>query len=65
VVKRLERWFDKHCDGEWEHYNGISIQSSDNPGWWVKIDLSGTPLEGKTFAPVKRGDVADLDPKPP
>ena len=53
------------CDGEWEHRFGVSIQSTDNPGWWVKIDLVGTPLERKPFSPVGSGDFESLDPRPP
>ena len=28
---------------------GVKIDTLDNPGWGVKIDLSDTQLEGKTF----------------
>jgi hypothetical protein len=35
----LEEWFASNCDGEWEQTQGVSIQTTDNPGWWVKIDL--------------------------
>lgn len=65
TLKRLQAWFSSECDGDWEHQRGISIQSTDNPGWWVKIDLLGTRLQGKHFNPVKRGDVPSMDPSPP
>lgn len=65
VLHKLQAWFQAQCDGEWEHHRGISIQSCDNPGWWVKIDLSGTPLERKSFSPVQRGDAGSMDPQPP
>jgi hypothetical protein len=38
----LEDWYKKQCDGEWEHRYGIRIETLDNPGWMVKIDLKGT-----------------------
>jgi hypothetical protein len=50
----LQQWYLKQCDGEWEHRCGVKIESCDNPGWWVKIDLVGTALEGKRFEPIKR-----------
>ena len=65
TLQRLQAWFEKHCDGEWEHHHGVSIRSCDNPGWWVKIDLAGTRLEGQSFTPLQRGKVASLDPRPP
>jgi hypothetical protein len=55
LLARLQDWYTRHCDGEWEHSEGISIESCDNPGWWVKIRLKGTPLEQATFAPVSEG----------
>ena len=38
----LEDWYQKQCNGEWEHKYGILIETLDNPGWIVKIDLKGT-----------------------
>jgi hypothetical protein len=58
-------WYGAQCNGEWENRYGVSIQSCDNPGWWVKIDLADTLLETRSFAPVKRGEVESLDPQPP
>jgi hypothetical protein len=49
----LQKWVKRHCNGAWEHSNGISIMTCDNPGWWVKIDLVGTLLEGKPFEAVR------------
>jgi hypothetical protein len=64
ALQQLQAWFAKRCDGEWEHDHGISVQSTDNPGWWVKISLSGTPLASKPFDEVRRGDLS-MDPQPP
>ena len=44
----LQRWYVGQCDGEWEHSYGVTIDTLDNPGWTVRIDLTGTPLEGAT-----------------
>jgi len=35
----LQAWYVSQCDGDWEHQNGISISTLDNPGWEVTIDL--------------------------
>jgi hypothetical protein len=55
TLARLQAWYTHQCNGEWEHASGISIQSCDNPGWWVKIDLAGTPLEAATFTEIAEG----------
>jgi hypothetical protein len=36
----LQAWYVSQCNSEWEHHNGISISTLDNPGWRVKIRLS-------------------------
>ena len=38
----LEQRFRALCDGSWEHHNGIVIDTLDNPGWRVRIDLRET-----------------------
>src|ERR1051325_5953890 len=48
----IEAWFRTQCNGEWEHTHGISIETLDNPGGGVKIDLKGTPWENNTFEEV-------------
>jgi hypothetical protein len=66
IFADLQEWYISNCNGEWEHHHGISIESCDNPGWWVKIDLTGTELLNKQFESVIRGDVhGNLDPQPP
>ena len=66
ILDDLQKWYISNCNGEWEHQQGVSIESCDNPGWWVKIDLTGTELLNKPFEPVVRGDViGNLDPQPP
>lgn len=43
----VQAWYAAQCDGEWEHRYGVVIETLDNPGWSLKVDLVGTPLEGK------------------
>lgn len=44
-IEWLEQWYEEACDGDWEHLYGISIDTLDNPGWKVKIDLRETAYE--------------------
>ncbi|MFZ0565982.1 MAG: Imm53 family immunity protein [Chlamydiales bacterium] len=45
----LLKWFANQCDGDWEHGNGIKIETTDNPGWYLNISLCETELEKKDF----------------
>ena len=65
TLTELAAWFQAQCNGEWEHNFGVNVQSTDNPGWWVTIDLRGTALEHKPFPPVLRGNFDSGDPQPP
>jgi hypothetical protein len=49
----LQQWYLAHCDAEWEHGFGVTIDTLDNPGWSVKIDVEGTELASTPFEPVK------------
>lgn len=44
ALARLMRWYESQCDGEWEHEFGLKIESMDDPGWWVRIDLAYTGI---------------------
>ena len=48
-IKWLEEWYKSQCDGEWEHLYGVKIDTLDNPGWRVTIDLVYTELENKKY----------------
>lgn len=39
MIKWLQDWYSSNCDGEWEHENSIKIQSLDNPGWLLEIEI--------------------------
>jgi hypothetical protein len=49
----LQKWYQLQCDGDWEHGYGIKIETVDNPGWYVIINLIGTECEGHFFSPVQ------------
>jgi hypothetical protein len=44
-LRKLQLWYSKQCDGSWEHHYGVSIDTLDNPGWTVVVDLTGTDLQ--------------------
>lgn len=49
----LAEWFASHCDGDWEHQEGVRIETLDNPGWRLEISLKGTALESAPFKTVE------------
>jgi hypothetical protein len=53
ILNWLEDWYVELCDGDWEHQYGIKIETIDNPGWEVSIDLIDTPLDGRPFVSVE------------
>ena len=55
VLARLQQWYAAQCDGDWEHGYGIQIETLDNPGWRININLEGTDLKGIPFVPVEHG----------
>jgi hypothetical protein len=49
VLAELQRWYLDQCDGDWEHAYGITIDTLDNPGWSLRIDLTETPLSDREY----------------
>ena len=37
-VDLIDRAYQSKCDDYWEHFHGIIIQTTDNPGWLATID---------------------------
>lgn len=52
MIDRLCRWYAGQCDGKWEHAYRIRIETLDNPGWLVRVNLSGTTLENAELETV-------------
>lgn len=48
-LEELQSWFSTRCDGDWEHQDGIRIETLDNPGWRVTIHLADTELHDRPF----------------
>lgn len=53
AIAFLEEWYASHCDGEWEHDEGVRLTTLDNPGWLLTINLLGTDCEGRTLDTVE------------
>jgi len=55
-LQRLQQWYASQCDQDWEHSFGVKIDTLDNPGWIVQIDLTDTDLASHPFVAFSRGD---------
>jgi len=55
-LERLQSWYRDQCNEDWEHSFGVKIDTLDNPGWTLTIDLRETDLTGRSFASLSRGD---------
>jgi hypothetical protein len=51
-IQWLMKWYATQCNGEWEHQFGVKIETLDNPGWSITIDLEETALESREYARV-------------
>lgn len=41
----LEDWYQRQCDGDWEHNQGLRLESLRRPGWRLTINLEGTTAQ--------------------
>jgi hypothetical protein len=48
----IEKWYATQCNGEWEHAYGIKIDTLDNPGWCLSIDLRQTRKQDSTLEKI-------------
>ncbi len=44
IIDWIQNWFKENCDGKWEQGEGILINTLENPGWEVEIDISNTSI---------------------
>ncbi len=44
ILAWLQDWYRSRCDGTWEHSYGVKIDTLDNPGWLVTVDLGERSL---------------------
>lgn len=57
----LEQWFQTQCNGAWERSRGIIIETLDNPGWQIRIDLNETPYAEIRNASIKQLHLNDSE----
>jgi Immunity protein 53 len=58
VLQGLQEWYRSQCNDAWEHTHGVKIDTLDNPGWTLSVDLKETELEDKPFSRISRGAIA-------
>ncbi len=58
----LQEWYRNQCNGEWQHHHRVKIDSIDNLGCWVIIDLEKTDLAETEFTEISQG--VDVDNHP-
>lgn len=49
ILDWIQKWYISNCDGDWEHENIIKIQTIDNPGFVVDINLHFTVFDNISF----------------
>ena len=54
ALAALQAWYADRCDGEWEHAYGVKLETLDNPGWRLVVDLVDTDVAGRPFDRVER-----------
>ena len=54
-IALLQNWYLSQCNEDWELSYQIKIETLDNPGWIVRIDLTDTGLNGRPFEPTYYG----------
>ena len=58
-------WYQSHCDDSWEHQYGVRLETLDNPGWRLTVDLIHTDLQGRMMTEVREGIAPEDHPVSP
>ena len=64
-LSRLASWYASQCDGNWEQDCGLRLETLDNPGWCLTVDLHNTALEDKPMKEISEGCDAQAVPTAP
>ena len=48
----MQAWYKRQCNGDWEYQYGVTIETTDTPGWEIIVDLADTDLKGVPFTPI-------------
>ncbi len=43
MIEGLIKWYRANCDGDWEHQLGFTIETTDNPGISLTVDIGKNP----------------------
>jgi hypothetical protein len=43
-LERVVEWYRVQCNGDWEHQNGVKLDTLDNPGWSLNVHLTDTDV---------------------
>ncbi len=60
AISLLQKWYARHCDEDWEHSYGIKLDTLDNPGWILTVDLADTEFSDFSL-PMSRIDRSQED----
>src|SRR5688572_18727386 len=52
-LEEIQNWYESQCDEDWEHQFGVRIDTLDNPGWSLEIDVAETSLAHRQFLRVE------------
>lgn len=52
-IETIASWYKKNVRQDEPNTLIINIESLDNPGWWVTINLKGTDFEKETFSKIE------------
>ncbi|MFT4637113.1 MAG: hypothetical protein ACI8T1_000422 [Verrucomicrobiales bacterium] len=64
-LSRLASWYASQCNGTWEQECGMRLETLDNPGWCLTVDLHHTALGEKEMKEISEGCDADAMPTTP
>ena len=53
TISKLCDWYEHQCRSEWHEDHGVKIDTLDNPGWSLRIDLLGTSMEDKRLQEIR------------
>ena len=60
-IEEIQKWYHSQCNEDWEHGLGVSVETLDNPGWSVKIDIEDTELENRAYEEFSYGTGDEAD----
>ncbi len=56
VLKFIQAWYSENADLAFEKKQRIKVETLENPGWYIEIDLRNTYLDGVSFDMIEFDD---------